>query len=137
MGFKIERLQQVIRRKVSQTIHREINDPRMGLITITYVKLAKDLANCTIGYSMLGGDGDRSKSAYALKSACGFIQREVASVMHTRRSPQLTFEYDESIERQMRISEILKKELAGSASKEELPEDSEDVEEPEDNDISS
>ncbi|MFT7620178.1 MAG: ribosome-binding factor A [Planctomycetota bacterium] len=111
MGYKIERLQQVIKFKVSQVIHRDLSDPRIGLLTITYVKLAKDLSNCTVGYSMLGGDGDRNKCERALNDACGFIQKEVASALATRKSPQIRFTYDESIEGSARISEILRREL--------------------------
>ena len=133
MGYKIERLQQVIKFKVSQVIQRDLSDPRIGLLTITYVKLAKDLSNCTIGYSMLGGDGDRSKCERALNDACGFIQKEVAGALATRRSPQIRFTYDESIEGSARISEILRKELdqavdTGAEPKEADLEDSDEIE---------
>ena len=111
MGYKIEKLSQVIRFKVTQTLQREISDPRIGLITITEIKLAKDLSACKIGYSVLGGDADRSKCQRALDDATGFIQREVASALRTRRSPQLTFFFDESIAGAARISELLRKEI--------------------------
>lgn len=116
MGYKIERLQQVIKFKVSQVIQRDLQDPRIGLLTITYVKLAKDLSNCSIGYSMLGGDGDRSKCERALNDACGFIQKEVAGALATRRSPQIRFVYDMSIEGSARVSELLRKELDESVA---------------------
>ncbi len=111
MGYKIERLQQVIKLKVSQIILREVQDPRIGLVTITFVKLAKDLSTCVVGFSVLGGAGERSKCQHALDDARGWIQREVASILRTKRAPQLSFKFDESIEGSARIAELLRKEL--------------------------
>lgn len=115
MGYKIERLQQVIKLKVSQLIMRDLQDPRMGIVTITYVKLARDLSTCIVGYSVLGGPSEKSKCAHALEDARGWIQREVASILRTRRAPQLTFRFDESIEGSVRVAEILRRELGPEA----------------------
>jgi len=111
MGYKIERLQQVIKFKVSQIILRELQDPRVGLVTITFVKLAKDLSTCVVGFSVMGGASERSKCQHALDDARGWIQREVASILRTRRAPQLSFKFDESIEGSARIAELLRQEL--------------------------
>ena len=127
MGYKIERLQQVIKFKVSQVIHRDLADPRIGLITITYVKLSRDLSNCTVGYSMLGGDGDRSKCERALRDACGFIQKEVAGALRTRRAPQLCFSYDESIEGSARVAELLRAELGSTEIRHEDEDEGDDA----------
>ena len=111
MGHKIERLQQVIKFKVSSLIQRDLQDPRIGIITVTYVKLARDLSTCTIGYSVLGTDSDCSKSEHAIEDARGWLQREVAGALRTRKAPQLTFKYDESIAGSARIAALLRDEL--------------------------
>ena len=108
MAFKIERLQQVIRLKVTMVLQRDISDPRLGLMTVTYVKLSRDLKYCTVGYSVMGGPGDRSKCQHALDDCKRFIQREVAGALKTRVTPQLEFEFDESIEGSARIAELLR-----------------------------
>ncbi len=116
MGYKIERLQQVIKFKVSQVLLKDISDPRLGLVTITRVKLAKDLSHCVVYYSVLGEAGERSRSAHALANARGFIQHEVAGALATRTTPRLDFEFDPSIEGSVRIAEMLRRELGPTDS---------------------
>ena len=111
MSFKNERIQQVIKFKVSQVIQRDLADPRIGLITITRIKLSRDISACTVFYSVLGDDGARSKCAHALEDGRGFIQRAVAKALRTRTTPHLEFEFDQSIEGSVRISELLREEL--------------------------
>ena len=114
MGFKVERLQEVIRFKVAMILQRDLADPRMGIITITRVKLAKDLTQCTIYWSQLGDEKSRSRCEHMLEDARGFIQREVAGSLKTRVTPHLRFEYDASIERSARIAGILREELGST-----------------------
>ncbi|MEZ6194403.1 MAG: 30S ribosome-binding factor RbfA [Planctomycetota bacterium] len=111
MGYKIERLQERIKFKVANVIQRDLADPRLGLVTVTKVKLARDLSECEVFYSVLGDDGARSKTARMLADSRGFIQSEVAKILATRRAPRLDFVFDESIEGSVRISEALRREL--------------------------
>jgi ribosome-binding factor A len=111
MGFKIERLQEQIKLKVATVIQRDIADPRLGLVTVTRVKLAKDLSECEVYYSVLGDDGSKSKTSHLLNDSRYFIQSEVASILRTRRAPQLSFVFDESIEGSVRIAAKLRSAL--------------------------
>ena len=97
MGYKIPRLEQIIKFKVANVFQREIADPRMGMLTVTEVKLAKDLGHCVVRYSVLGDEGARSKTERLLEDSRGFIQREVAKILRTRRAPQLEFEFDQFV----------------------------------------
>jgi len=108
-GSKANRLAERIRERVANVVLFELNDPRIGFCTITRVKLAKDLSTCHVFYSVLGTEGDRSKVQHALDAATGFVQREVAKVLHTRVTPRLTFHFDESVEGSIRISALLDK----------------------------
>jgi|SoiMethySBSTD1v2_1073268.scaffolds.fasta_scaffold642139_3 ribosome-binding factor A len=98
-----------IRQRAAHVILFELKDPRMGFVTITRVKLGSDLTTCTIFWSVIGGPSERSKTAHALDHARLFVQRRVAEGLRTRTAPQLTFEYDESVEGSIRMGETLKK----------------------------
>jgi len=102
------RLTEVIRKRAAHVILYELKDPRMGFVTITKVKLAPDLSTCTIFWSVIGNDGQRSKTRHALDHARLFIQHRVAEGLHTRTAPVIGFEYDASIEGAIRMGDLLK-----------------------------
>lgn len=104
---RIQRLQARIKERASQVILHELKDPRLGFLTLTKVKLTRDLSFATIYYSILGNDAERSRTQKALEHARGFIQREVAKVLHTRIVPTIQFSFDESVEGSIRISRLL------------------------------
>ncbi len=104
---RLEKLTQLVHRRASEVILYELNDPRLGFVTISRVKLAGDIRHAVIYYSVVGSEGDRSKSAHALEHARGHIQSEIASAMHTRVTPIVRFEYDEGVAGSIRVSQIL------------------------------
>jgi ribosome-binding factor A len=106
-SVKIEKLAQRIKERTGEVLLREMNDPRFGFVTVTKVKLARDLRHCTVFYSVLGNDAEKSKIASALDHARGFIQRKVAEVLHTRTTPILEFRYDQSVEGSVRVSRLI------------------------------
>ena len=114
MSVKIQRLQQIIKEKVARVLMRDVSDPRIGIVTITKVKLATDLSECAIYYSVLGDDGARSRCQHALNDARGFVQREVAGALRTRTTPHVVFAFDPSIEGSVRISRMIDEALADS-----------------------
>lgn len=106
-SVRIERLQQLIKERVAEAALFEIKDPRMGFLTITKVKLARDLTVATVFYSVLGHEGERKRTHEALEASRGHFQREVGKVMQTRLTPKLEFRYDQSIEGMIRVHKIL------------------------------
>jgi ribosome-binding factor A len=104
---RIERLTKVILRRAGEVVAHELKDPRLGLVTITRVQLVEDLSAARIYWSVMGDEAERSKSAHALEHARGFVQSEIAGVMHTRITPVVSFHYDESIEGAVRMSRLL------------------------------
>ena len=87
-----------IQERLAEVLASEMKDPRARFITVTRVSLAADLTQCSVFYSVLGDEGDKSAVAHLLDHARGFLERQVRRVARTRVSPHLFFKYDESIE---------------------------------------
>jgi len=107
MSFANERIKKQIQRKVSDMLLRDLNDPRLGLVTISRVELTGDRSECKVFWSTLEEGGSRSAITHALESARGYIQREVASILHLRTSPRLEFSFDPALEGIERLSRLL------------------------------
>lgn len=107
--IRILRLEKVALQRASQVVLYELADPRLTMVTITRVELAKDLTYGTVYWSCLGGKGDRSKAEHALRDATGFVQSEIAKVFRTRRTPKIRFEFDPSIAGAVRVGNLLTK----------------------------
>ena len=105
--IRLLRLGEVVRQRATKAILYELKDPRLGFLTITRVKLAKDLTQCVIFWSIVGTPGEKSKTAHALEDARGFVQSAVAKEMGTRVTPRLTFKHDPSLEKAQKVFEIL------------------------------
>ena len=104
---RYERIAEAIKKEVSTIIHDELNDPRLGFITIVRVELTHDLRSAKISFSVLGNEQEREKSRMALESALGFIRRLIGQRIKLRLVPEITFKEDHSIEYSVRIEEIL------------------------------
>ena len=130
------KLTELIRQRAAHVILHELKDPRMGFVTVTRAKLAPDLSTCVIFWSVIGRASDRSKTTHALDSARAYVQRRVAEGLHTRTAPQISFEYDESVEGAIKMGGLLKKlrEERGEPSAEGATDVSDDAGEPADGD---
>jgi ribosome-binding factor A len=109
-GERLRRVNEAVRQVLSDAITQELKDPRVGFVTVTAVQTSPDLRHAHVFVSMLG-DADREASLAGLRSAHGFLQRRVGVELRLKHTPTLAFEYDESIERGMRISELIDREL--------------------------
>ncbi|MBI3820225.1 MAG: 30S ribosome-binding factor RbfA [Planctomycetes bacterium] len=105
----VQRIASWVHRKVATLLLRDIRDPRMGFLTITRVKVSRDLETATIYYSVLGNDKEKRQAARLLDHAAAYIQREIGSGLHTRVTPKIHFEFDESVEGGVRMSKLLNK----------------------------
>jgi len=107
-GRRVDRIEEQLRIEISEILEREIHDPRIGLTTITNVKASSDLRHARVYVTTLGGEEDRKKTLQGLKSAASFVRRSLSKRLHhLRRIPELTFEYDESVEQSFRIEKLL------------------------------
>jgi ribosome-binding factor A len=103
----MRRVDEAVRAVLSDAIASDLKDPRIGFVTVTGVKTSPDLRHARVYVSVLGDVQAQAASLDGLRSAHGFLQRRVAAELTLKHTPSLTFEYDASVERGMRISQLL------------------------------
>lgn len=111
-GRRAERLAEQIKEEISLIIAGEVEDPKVGFVTVTDAKLSPDLRNAKIYVSVLGSEDEVKHSLTALKHAAGFIRHQLGAVIRMRRTPDLHFVYDDTEIRASRIAELLTEEVA-------------------------
>ena len=104
---RMRRVNEVIREVLAAAIATELKDPRIGFVTVTDVDTSPDLRAARVFVSVLGNESERDAALEGLRSAHGFLQGKLASEVRLKRTPTLTFHYDESVERGIRLSELL------------------------------
>jgi ribosome-binding factor A len=105
---RIRRVNEAVREVLSEAITTELKDPRVGFVTVTAVETSPDLRHAQVFVSVLGDDKQREDSLAGLSSSRGYLQSRVGSSLRLKHTPTLEFEYDPSVERVMRISELLR-----------------------------
>ncbi len=113
MPDRMRRVNEAVREVLSARIAEGLKDPRIGFVTVTAVETSPDLRHARVYVSVLGSEEERERSLAGLGSSHGLLQREIAAELRMKRTPTLEFVYDESIERGMRISELLEEEGRG------------------------
>jgi ribosome-binding factor A len=103
----MRRVNEVIRQVLGDVIATDLKDPRVGFVTVTDVDTSPDLRTARVYFSVLGSESDREKALAGLRSSHGFLQGRIASELRMKRTPTLTFHYDESVDRGIRISRLL------------------------------
>ena len=96
-----------MRAVLSDAIGKDLKDPRIGFVTVTGVKTSPDLRHARVYVSVLGTDTERQSSIDGLHSAHGFLQRRLADELTLKHTPSLSFHYDASVDRGMRISSLV------------------------------
>jgi ribosome-binding factor A len=107
MPDRMRRVNEAVREVVSARLAEGLRDPRIGFVTVTSVDTSVDLRQARVYVSVLGTDDERAATLAGLESAHGVLQQAVASELRMKRTPTLQFVFDESIDRGMRISELL------------------------------
>jgi len=98
MKHRKDRLEELIKRIVSEIIFRELKDPRIGFVTVTGVELSKDLAEAKIGISILGNSTEVRKSMEGIRSSSGYVQKLLGKELKIRNVPRVHFFLDKSVE---------------------------------------
>lgn len=106
-GSRMRRVDEAVRAVLSEAITKEIKDPRVGFVTVTAVKTSPDLRHARVYVSVLGDDETRADSLVGLNSAHGFLQCRVAAELRLKHTPTLEFAYDDTVDRGMRLTELL------------------------------
>lgn len=107
MSYRSDRVAQEIKVQVSLILSRKMRDPRIGFATVTDARLSPDLRYARVFVSVLGTLEEQQTTLTALNKAAGFIRRELGVHLRLRHNPELTFDFDESIEQGARMEEIL------------------------------
>jgi ribosome-binding factor A len=107
MADRMRRVNLAVREVVSARLAEGLKDPRIGFVTVTSVDTSPDLRQARVYVSVLGSEEEREETLAGLRSAHGLLQLAVAREVRMKHTPTLEFVFDESIDRGMRITEIL------------------------------
>ena len=106
MTERMRRVNEAVRQVLSEAVG-ELKDPRIGFVTITAVKTSTDLREARVFVSVFGSERKRDRTIAALGAAHGVLQARRARELRMKRTPQLVFEYDPSVERGVRMSQLI------------------------------
>ncbi|HSC49984.1 MAG TPA: 30S ribosome-binding factor RbfA [Gaiellaceae bacterium] len=116
MNERMRRVNEAVREVVSEGL-AELKDPRIGFVTVTGVETTADLRQARVFVSVLGSEAKRRKTLAGLEAAHGVLQARVARELRLKRTPLLAFEYDPTVERGVRMTQLID-ELAPDAADE-------------------
>jgi ribosome-binding factor A len=103
----MRRVNEAVREVLSARIAEGLDDPRIGFVTLTSVDTSSDLRHARVFVSVLGDESERAETLAGLGSAHGLLQQAIARELRMKHTPTLQFVFDESIDRGMRITELL------------------------------
>ena len=123
---RMRRVNEAVRAVVAETV-AELKDPRIGLVTVTSVQITRDLREGVVYVSVLGNENKRRSTLAGLESAHGVVQARVARELGLKRTPQLSFAYDPSVEHGVRMTALID-ELASTLPPEDERDGNDDAE---------
>lgn len=106
-GKRCERVGDLIQKEISQMLVRTIKDPRIGFVTITRVEVPEDCRSAKVYFSVAGTLEERKRSMKGLDSAKGYVRRELGRRIRLRYTPEITFQFDPSIEYAIHMGEVI------------------------------
>ena len=106
MTERMRRVNESLRTVLAEAVG-ELKDPRIGFVTVTGVETSPDLRHAVVFVSVLGSERKRAKSLAGLEAAHGVLQARLAREVRMKRTPQLTFQYDPSVEQGVRMSKLI------------------------------
>jgi len=114
LSRRIERLNHLIRAEISQLLQRQVKDPRLGgFITVTQVSTSPDLRHAKVFISIIGDEKGKKEALEALTTASGFLRKELGARLRLHRIPELTFQYDKSIDQGAQILQLISQVATG------------------------
>jgi ribosome-binding factor A len=103
----MRRVDEAVRQVLTDAVAQDLQDPRIGFVTMTSVKTTSDLRQARVYVSVLGDETQRAATLAGLRSAHGALQRRLARELRMKRTPTLEFLYDDTTDRAMRVEELL------------------------------
>lgn len=108
MSLRANRVAEQMKKELSDIISRKLKDPRLGFVTVTAVELTGDLQHATVYITALGPEEEQNETLKILDKAKGFIRTEIGQRIRLRKTPELSFKFDTSIEYGNRIEQLLR-----------------------------
>ncbi|WP_152656356.1 30S ribosome-binding factor RbfA [Oceanobacillus sp. CFH 90083] len=106
--LRAHRVAEQMKKELGDILSRKIKDPRVGFVTVTDVEVTGDLQQAKVFISVLGDEKKKQETLLGLAKAKGFIRSEIGKRIRLRKTPELTFEFDEAFEQGNRIDSILR-----------------------------
>ena len=106
MTERMRRVNEAVRQVLSEAVN-ELKDPRIGFVTVTGVETSSDLREARIYVSVLGSERERARTLEGLAAAHGLLQARIGRELRMKRTPQLAFEYDPTVERGVRMGKLI------------------------------
>jgi len=108
MSRRSERTSKLIQREISALLEREVNDPRLSkFVSVTEVTLSSDLMHAKVYVSTLASEVNKEDLLAGFNKASGFLRKELATHLRLKQMPELSFHYDDSIERGARLLKLM------------------------------
>jgi ribosome-binding factor A len=104
---RLHRIEHEIVRELSEIVHEQLKDPRVGFVTFLGAEVSPDLRTARVYASPMGDERTSRQTMKGLQSAAGFLSAELGKRLQTRHTPTLTFVRDSSIERGVRVTNII------------------------------
>lgn len=104
---RMRRINELMREVIGGAIATELQDPRIGFVTVTAVETSPDLRTARVFVSVLGTEEEREATLAGLRSSHGVLQARIAREMRIKRTPTLTFHYDDTAERAERVTRLM------------------------------
>ena len=108
-GNRSHRVGDQILREISNLLLRKVKDPRLTGVTLTDVRMTKDLKRAYVYYSLFGQDEQKEQAQAGFESAKGFIRKEIGGKLHLKYVPDIQFRYDISLEYGQKMERLLEK----------------------------
>lgn len=107
-GHRPDRIGDQLRKELGDLLAREVHDPGIGFVTLTDVQVTPDLQHARVYYTTLGEASARRQTQRALERAGPFLRRQIGRRLRLRRIPELHFTFDEGVEAQNRVEQLLR-----------------------------
>jgi ribosome-binding factor A len=122
-SYRMRRVNVAIKEIIGSALTKEVKDPRIGFVTLTGVDTAADLSHAKVFVSVYGKQAEKDATFEGLRAARPFLQRLISDELHLRRTPNLEFVYDVSVDQGMHIQAILKSSGAADLQPDDSPEE--------------
>lgn len=108
----MRRVDEAVREVLSDVVTKDLKDPRVGFVTVTAVQTSPDMRHARVYVSVLGTEEERAASLDGLRSAHGYLQKRLSGDLRMKHTPQLTFLYDDTLDRALRVEQLLEEQRA-------------------------